>query len=88
MEYFSNDIFKQKSPISYVYVDCYVIGASPKEGIQSNCNFKGYIEVPYSYNEFIKFSEKQQIAICEAVLCKSGICTKLLRTVDPNRFFE
>jgi hypothetical protein len=89
MEYFSNDLFKQKSPITYVHVQCYVIVSASKDGLKTNSNkYEGYIEVPYSYDLFTKFSEKQQIAICEAVLCKSGICTKLFGTVDPNKFFE
>lgn len=89
MKYYSNDIFKQESPISYVYVDCQVVVTVPKDGIKTNSNkFQGYIEVPYSYIEFTKFSEKQQKAICEAELCKNGICTHLLSYVDPNKFFE
>jgi len=77
---------KNNSKVTYVRVvghpSGYVV-SKPNE----RCFYKGYIEVPYSHDDFISFNEKQRIAICEAELCKSGLCLNLTKC-DPNSFFE
>ena len=47
-----------------------------------------YIEVPYSYNDFISFNEEQRIAICQAVILRQTGCLVLgFRQCDPDKFF-
>ena len=78
--------FKNNSKVTYVRVEGkpsgYVV-SKPKE----LCFYKGYIEVPYSHEDFISFNEKQRKAICEAELCKSGLFLEITKC-NPNSFFE
>ena len=91
MEYFNNDLFKEKSKVTYVYVVGRLLPALSKEDYNYNSNgdkYIGYIEVPYSYTDFIRFTPKQQRAICQAVFCKNGICIKFSSDPDPDKFFQ
>ena len=62
--------FKQTSKVTYVYIFGFIKN-------QSNRDFRGYIEVPYSYNDFISFNEEQRVAICEPVILRQTGCLVL-----------
>ena len=73
--------FKQTSKVTYVYVFGFINN-------QSDRDFRGYIEVPYSYNDFISFNEEQRIAICQAVILRQTGCLVLgVMQCDPDKFF-
>ena len=87
--------FKKDSKVTYVLVkgDPYGI-VVPASGSAFHSAFKtsrlkysGYIEVPYSYEEFIAFNENQRKAICQAELSKSGWCLHI-EECNPDSFFE
>ena len=86
--------FKKDSKVTYVLVKGeprgIVVPAS--ESVHSKYNttwlkYSGYIEVPYSYEEFIAFNDNQRKAICQAELSKSGWCL-LVKECNPDAFFE
>ena len=86
--------FKKDSKVTYVLVKGeprgIVVPAS--EGVHSKyyttwLKYSGYIEVPYSYEDFIAFNENQRKAICQAELSKSGWCL-LIEECNPDSFFE
>ena len=86
--------FKKDSKVTYVLVKGeprgFVVPAS--ESVHSKYNttwlkYSGYIEVPYSYEDFIAFNENQRKAICQAELSKSGWCL-LIEECNPDSFFE
>ena len=86
--------FKKDSKVTYVLVKGeprgIVVPAS--EGVHSKyyttwLKYSGYIEVPYSYEDFIAFNENQRKAICQAELSKSGWCL-LINECNPDSFFE
>ena len=73
--------FKQTSKVTYVYVFGFIYN-------RCDLDFSCYIEVPYSYNDFISFNEEQRIAICQAVILKQTGCLVLgFRQCDPDKFF-
>jgi len=73
--------FKQISKVTYVYVFGFINN-------QSDRDFRGYIEVPFSYNDFISFNEEQRVAICQAVILRQTGCLVLgFRQCDPDKFF-
>ena len=90
--------FKKDSKVTYVLVkgDPYGI-VVPSSGSALHPNpftyrsvrlkYSGYIEVPYSYEEFIAFNDNQRKAICQAELSKSGWCL-LIEECNPDSFFE
>ena len=87
--------FKKDSKVTYVLVkgDPYGI-VVPASGSAFHSAFytrrlkySGYIEVPYSYEDFIAFNENQRKAICQAELSKSGWCL-LVKECNPDSFFE
>ena len=87
--------FKKDSKVTYVLVkgDPYGI-VVPTSGSAFHSAFytrrlkySGYIEVPYSYEDFIAFNENQRKAICQAELSKSGWCL-LIEECNPDSFFE
>ena len=87
--------FKKDSKVTYVLVkgDPYGI-VVPHSGsafhsafTTSRLKYSGYIEVPYSYEDFIAFNENQRKAICQAELSKSGWCL-LIEECNPDSFFE
>ncbi len=87
--------FKKDSKVTYVLVkgDPYGI-VVPDLGRafypnywHSRLKYSGYIEVPYSYEDFIAFNENQRKAICQAELSKSGWCL-LINECNPDSFFE
>ena len=86
--------FKKDSKVTYVLVkgDPYGIGV-PTSGSAfypysgRRLKYSGYIEVPYSYEDFIAFNENQRKAICQAELSKSGWCL-LIEECNPDSFFE
>lgn len=87
--------FKKGSKVTYVLVkgDPYGI-VVPASGSAFHSAFytrrlkySGYIEVPYSYEDFIAFNENQRKAICQAELSKSGWCL-LIEECNPDSFFE
>ena len=57
MEVIKESVFKKTSKVTYVYVFGFINNRSDRD-------FRGYIEVPYNYNDFISFNEEQRIAIC------------------------
>ena len=87
--------FKKDSKVTYVLVkgDPYGI-VVPDLGRAFYPNYwrirlkySGYIEVPYSYEDFIAFNENQRKAICQAELSKSGWCLHI-EECNPDSFFE
>ena len=89
------EYFKKNSKVTYVWVTGDPRGiVVPVSENEHNSNYKtswlkysGYIEVPYSYKEFVDFNESQREAICQAVLSKSGWCLHNIKC-DPDKFFE
>ena len=84
--------FKKDSKVTYVWVKGDLRGiVVPTLGSASysykQLKYSGYIEVPYSYEEFIAFNENQRKAICQAELSKSGWCL-LIEECNPDSFFE
>jgi len=77
--------FTKQSKVTYVKVvgdlHGYVV-PTPNESVR----YSGYIEVPYSYEDFSGFSLYQRKAICQAELSKSGLCVKI-KTCDMDAFF-
>ena len=81
MEVIKESVFKRNSKVTYVYIFGFINNRSDRD-------FRGYIEVPYSYNDFISFNEEQRIAICQAVILKQTGCLVLgFRQCDPDKFF-
>ena len=83
--------FKKESEVTYVYVKGDLRGvAIPKpleEYDHDSRKFETYMEVPFTFDEFMSFSKDQQIAICEAELIKIGKCVKLT-ICNPDRFYN
>ena len=86
--------FKKDSKVTYVWVKGDLSGiVVPTLGSASypyngkRLKYSGYIEVPYSYEDFIAFNENQRKAICQAELSKSGWCL-LIEECNPDSFFE
>ena len=87
--------FKKDSKVTYVLVkgDPYGIvvpssgNAFHRNYYPNRLKYSGYIEVPYSYEDFIAFNENQRKAICQAELSKSGWCL-LIEECNPDSFFE
>ena len=86
--------FKKDSKVTYVLVkgEPHGIVVPASEGVHSKyyttrLKYSGYIEVPYSYEDFIAFNENQRKAICQAELSKSGWCL-LIEECNPDSFFE
>ena len=87
--------FKKDSKVTYVLVKGeprgIVVPAS--ESVNHSkyyttwLKYSGYIEVPYSYEEFIAFNDNQRKAICQAELSKSGWCLRV-NECNPDAFFE
>lgn len=78
--------FVKKTKVTYVKVTGNLHGyvvPTPNESV----SYSGYIEVPYYYDDFSRFNEKQRIAICQAELSKSGWCVKI-KTCDFDAFFK
>ena len=87
--------FKKDSKVTYVLVKgdpCGIVVPASGSAFHSTYSsrrlkYSGYIEVPYSYEEFIAFNENQRKAICQAELSKSGWCL-LVEECNPDSFFE
>lgn len=84
--------FKKDSKVTYVFVKGEPWGlVVPDRGSASypyrRLKYSGYIEVPYSYEDFIAFNENQRKAICQAELSKSGWCLHI-EECNPDSFFE
>ena len=86
--------FKKDSKVTYVLVKgapCGIVvpdrGSAFHPYRPSRLKYSGYIEVPYSYEDFIAFNENQRKAICQAELSKSGWCI-LIEECNPDSFFE
>ena len=87
--------FKKDSKVTYVLVKgdpCGIVVPASGSAFKFHYNstrlkYSGYIEVPYSYEEFIAFNENQRKAICQAELSKSGWCL-LIEECNPDSFFE
>ena len=81
MEVIKESVFKKTSKVTYVYVFGFINNRSDRD-------FRGYIEVPYSYNDFISFNEEQRIAICQAVILRqTGYLVLGVMQCDPDKFF-
>ena len=73
--------FKKTSKVTYVCVFGFVNN-------NSNYDFIGYVEVPYTYDDFVSFNEKQRVAICQAIIMKqTGKLVQGFRKCDPDEFF-
>jgi len=73
--------FKQVSKVTYVYVFGFINNLSDRD-------FRGYIEVPYSYDDFVSFNEEQRKAICQAVIVRQAGClVQGFVQCDPDKFF-
>ena len=87
--------FKKDSKVTYVLVKgdpCGIVVPASGSAFHSTYSsrrlkYSGYIEVPYSYEEFIAFNDNQRKAICQAELSKSGWCL-LVEECNPDSFFE
>ena len=87
--------FKKDSKVTYVLVKgdpCGIVVPASGSAFHSTYSsrrlkYSGYIEVPYSYEEFIAFNENQRKAICQAELSKSGWCLHI-EECNPDSFFE
>ena len=76
------DEFKKTSKVTYVSVFGFINNNSQRD-------FIGYVEVPYTYDDFVAFSEKQRIAICQAVILRqTGHLIQGFMKCDPDEFFK
>ena len=86
--------FKKESKVTYVRVkgECRgVFHPSSYNGhsFEYKTNklvFSGYVEVPFSYADFVSFNKYQQKAICEASLTKAGLAIQV-SNCDAETFF-
>lgn len=75
------ETLKKTSKVTYVYVMGFINNNSQRD-------FIGYVEVPYSYDDFMAFNEKQRIAISQAVILRqTGYLVQGFVNCDPNRFY-
>lgn len=73
---------KRTSKVTYVYVFGFVNNNSQRD-------FIGYIELPYSYDDFVAFNNEQRIAICQAVILRqTGYLVQGFRQCDPDKFYK
>lgn len=79
--------FKKESKVTYVYVTGVPMGLYYNKEKEKCLKFEGFIQVPFSFEEFAVFDEDQQTAICEANLNKAGIPTHIT-ICDPLRFYK
>lgn len=88
------DVQKFKEEGNRTYVGIYAKGRISSihngKGGNDGCRvYSGYIEVPYSHKDFADFSEKQQKAICQAELCKTGWHYEFINfSIDVNAFYS
>lgn len=74
--------FKKSSKVTYISVFGFINNNSQRD-------FVGYIEVPYSYDDFVVFSKQQRIAICQAVILRqTGLLVQGFMKCDPDEFFK
>ncbi len=86
--------FKKESTVTYVHVKGDYHGiAIMKAYAQRDFKyddhrliFEGFIIVPFGYADFCSCSKKQQLAICQAELIKSGVNIHLTE-IDANSFY-
>ena len=83
--------------VTYVYVEgearglvVPLSGNSNKNYYTDKLKYKGYMEVPYSYEKFHSFSVYQQKAICQSIMAKSGILINIGNedACDPDKFYN
>lgn len=87
--------FKKESKVTYVRVkgECRgVFHPGSYHGYSfeyktDKLSYSGYVEVPFSYEEFMSFNKMQQRAICEASLTKAGLAI-IVRDCNADAFFE
>lgn len=82
--------FKNESKVTYVLVSGDIHGITVKRDSRYDThrlNYSGYVAVPFSYEDFKSFGEKQQRAICEAELLRSGLCIQV-KGCNPEVFYE
>ena len=74
--------FKKTSKVTYVSVFGFINNNSQRD-------FIGYVEVPFTYDDFVAFNEKQRIAICQAVILRqTGHLIQGFMKCDPDEFFK
>ncbi len=86
--------FKKESKETYVYVTgdfrgLVVYRKNNTLPFETNTIFRkysGYILVPFCFADFTSFNERQQKAICEAEIVRSGLCIEV-ESCDPNVFY-
>ena len=75
------ETLKKTSKVTYVYVMGFINNNSQRD-------FIGYVEVPYSNDDFMAFNEKQRIAISQAVILRqTGYLVQGFVNCDPDRFY-
>ena len=87
--------FKNESKVTYVRVSGDIHGVTVMKAYAQRdfkyddhrLNYSGYVAVPFSYEDFKSFGEKQQKAICEAELLRSGLCIQV-KECNPEVFYE
>ena len=85
--------FKKDSKVTYVLVKgdpCGFVVPARSGAVYfydpRRLKYSGYIEVPYSYEDFIAFNENQRKGICYTELSKSGWCFRV-NECDLDSFF-
>jgi len=68
--------FKKESKVTYVHIvgrpTGVIVPRNKQDFSHDDFLYNGFIEVPFSYDNFMSLSDEQQRAICEATLCKLG----------------
>lgn len=81
----------KKSKTTYVHVIGRPMGVivpkHEKDYDHDSFLYNGYIEVPYSYEDFISFNAEQQKAVCSAELFKLGFPTRV-SNCNPKLFYQ
>ncbi len=74
--------FKETASVTYVLVWAFYNNSSQHP-------FRGYVEVPYSFEDFSSLNERQQQAVCQAVVLKQtgGILQGFMKC-DPDEFYR
>ncbi len=74
--------FKKTASVTYVLVWAFYNNNSQHP-------FRAYVEIPYSYHDFISLQECQQQAVCQAtVLKQTGSIIQGFMKCDPDEFYR
>ncbi len=82
---------KKESKVTYVHVagrpTGVIVPRNRQDFSHDDFLYNGFIEVPFTYDDFMSLSDEQQRAICETTLCKLGHPVKVT-ACNPELFYS